>query len=333
MSRNKGTLKIKTIDKNKKDTISFYLAIAVMLLTVCIACFVAVKVAPKKEAPPETEEDLLEEYVGPSDTPDRGEWMEPVEYYAFYGDDAKEADVAGTLFAKNGAMKGIVPAGVRLEPVLMTYEDFGPYGSQGDYGYMDSYRVIAEPAEAEVQLGVTADMKLTGSYKTIQNDLLYTGDASADLNGMEYYMEQTYDVNGNYDSEPDGGYCGFINPHFEFDYSLNGTAGMGKDYGEETGKLTFSGKGSLSDGSWQYTSNLSGQGNDVFRQGEIYIRCKLPCDVKKEQDGQKTEYTGNVNVYFRINEVRIGTRDDCMPQQKEETTSDSLEPESENYEE
>ena len=315
MDRNKRTITIKTIDEKKRDAISFYAAVAVMFLIICVALFAAVKLGAKKEEePPITEEDMMDRYVGPADVKDRGEWMPPVEYYAFYEDDAKEVDVAGTLFAKEGSMKGIVPAGVRLEPVIMTYDDFEPFESQGDLGYMESYYVTAEPREAEIQLGVRSDMNLTGSYITIQNGMMYMGDASVSLNRMEYYMEQTFDVNGNYDGEPDGGYYGFINPHFDFDYDLNGSASIGKDYGQETGELTFKGKGKLSDGSWQYTSNLSGQGNDIFRQGEIYIRCKLPCKVRRKQDGKTSDYDGNVNIYFRVNEVRIGTREDCMPE-------------------
>lgn len=317
MDKRNKPITIKTVDENRRDTISIYIAMAIMLLLVCVACYISVRLVQKKEVPQITDEDIIEKYVGPSDTADRGEWMEPVEYYKFYEKDAREVDVAGTMFAKEGNMKGIVPAGVRIEPVIMTYEDFEPYESQGDLGYMDSYKVNAEPKEAELQLGVKSDMQLTGSYITILNDKMYMGDASVGLNGMEYYMEQTFDVHGTYDGEPDGGYYGFINPHFDFNYVLNGSASIGKDYGQETGKLTFTGKGQLSDGSWQYTSNLSGQGNDVFRQGEIYIRCKLPCTVRKNENGNTVSYDGNVNIYFRINEVRIGTRDDCMPDTSE----------------
>ena len=304
----------KTVSSEKKKIFRIGGIIILIILAAMAAIFIAYKTSADKAKAKLENMDEYDKNIGPEECEDRGEWFNPVEYYSFYDGNGREGDVVGEMFQTEGERMGIVPAGVRLEPVIVTYEDFKPYDSLGQKGFMDDYACVSEPQEIESQLGVTADMTISGSYRTMQKDRFYGGEVNIDLSNIYYYMENTYDTQDDTVSGPEPGYYGYINPNFEFDYSLNGKAHITDDYPDYLGEITFEGEGQLDPSMWRYTSSMSGQDEDVFRMGAVYIRCQLPCKVHKTFEGKKETHDGFVNIYFKINEVRIGTRMDCMPE-------------------
>lgn len=312
--RKKKDKLINTVSEDRKKIFKIGIIILLIIIAACVGVFFLYKHTEKQKQEAESALDEYDKYVGPEDAPDRGEWVDSIEYYGFYGDSGAEGDVAGKLFPQNGENKGIVAAGLVLQPVVVTYEDFSPYNSISENGFMTDYSCTSEPEEIEVQLGKSEHMIITGSYRNEHNDMFYEGLVNINLDNIQYYTEMTYDRNQSVSTEQDPGYYGYINPNFEFDYDITGEAHVTDSYPDYLGDISFSSTGSLKSSEWKFTSSLSGQGDEVFRIGEIYIRCKIPCEVEKSYDGYSENYDGYVNIYFRINETRIGTRTDCIPQ-------------------
>ena len=303
----------RTVSDDRKTIFKIGIVLLAVILAAGVGIFCVYRNQEKEAKEVEETVDEYEKYVGPEEAEDRGEWVDSVGHYGFYGGSGAEGDVAGMLFPKDGEDKGIVAAGLMLQPVLVTYEDFEPYGAPGDFGFMTDYACTSDPQEIEVQLGRNEGMQITGSYRNEQNDLFYEGRVQVDLKNIRYFTELTYDRDAALTGEQEPGYYGYIQPDFLFDYEITGEARVTDNYPDYLGELSFSAAGSLKPAQWQFTSSLSGQGNEIFRVGEVYVRCKLPCQVRKKVAGKTENYESSVNIYFRINETRIGTRADCIP--------------------
>lgn len=325
MFGNKKKSIIKTVSPERKQIFRIGGIVLLIILISAAFIFILYRNSIKRAEEELANMDPYDRYVGPADAADRGEWVEPVEYYSFYDGTGLEGDVVGTMFQKEGGRKGIVPAGVRLHPVVVTYDDFSPYSDKSEYGFLDDYGCQSEPDELEAQLGVTADMSITGSYRNMKNNMFYDGQINIDLKNVNYYMEMLYDPEAEGEEMSAPGYYGYLNPNMEFDYKLSGNAHITDNYPDYLGEIMIEGEGKLDPTKWSFTSSMSGQEDDVFRMGTVYIRCKLPCKVKKEFEGKKETYESYVNIYFKINEVRIGTRMDCMPDTSEAESEETVE--------
>ena len=314
-------------------------ALAVCILLICLR-------TDKKteEAQLTTEEDILEQYVGPLDCEDRGEWFDPREYYSLFDEDGRPgADFNAALFSAE-EKKGIVPAGVILEPAFLCYDDFEPFLYLEGYGYVDAYSCAALPQSAELQLGVSADFSLSGSYVTsgtadsggstdgaasggtnaasvptapAKDSAAYSGSARVDITGMEYYITNTFDMerfdtDGSEYADANGPY---LKAHLAFDYKGSFRATRDDGSGPQLIQSDFEGR--FDDGRWSFDSDFSGQGSDIFPTGETYLRCRIPCTETRIDGGSRSVTDSFVNVYFRVSEIRVGTRADVRPLHEE----------------
>lgn len=305
--------------------INIEILIAVILVVViAVVTFVLIRIEknniPNVAQPKPTRAELYEQYVGPMTCEMQGEWVDIKDFYELFNDDHKELDLNAALF-KQEKLRGIVPTGVRLEAVMLSYDDFEPYKSPLDKGFLDIYS-CKDVGETELQLAASfKDIGLEGGYNIDKDGKLYSGNINLKITDAEYYMLDTF-VPGNvgvlegYGETNGFSDLGFLTPHFDFKYILNGAAKVQDSPDAEVFEINIVGQGSLSDGTWQYTSDLVGQGMGVFKNGEVYIRCKLPCLVSKTENGQTVQDNSFVNVYFKINQVRIGTWADCMPKSR-----------------
>lgn len=312
------TKKKRNIFKGKID-IEIIIAIALVIVIAILAVLVIknkVNDIPNVGAETPSKKELYEKYLGPMNCDAQGEWVDIKEFYSLFKDDHKELDLISALY-KQENLKGIVPAGVRLEAVMLSYDDFKPFSSPLDKGFLDSYRCDNSVDVVELQLAAPyRDFCLNGEYSTEKDGSVYAGNMDVTITDAEYYMINTFipenvtEVEGYGDVNGFGDY-GFLEPHFNFTYDLMGSSKIIESSGLVSGEIKITGAGSLEDGSWQYTSDLVGQDNGVFKNGEVYLRCKLPCKVTKITNGQSSDSDSFVNVYFKIAEARIGTWIDC----------------------
>ena len=318
---NKELIKIKNKRNLFKGKIDIEIIIAIALVVV-IAILAVLLIKNKADDIPNIEiekpsrNELYEKYVGPMNCEMQGEWVDIKDFYGLFRDDHKEFDLISALY-KQEELRGIVPAGVRLEAVMLSYDDFKPFSNPLENGYLDSYLCDNSADTVELQLAAPyRDFCLSGEYRTEKSGAVYAGNMDVSITDAEYYMIDTFipqnvtEVEGYGDVNGFGVY-GFLEPHFNFTYNLMGKARIIESSGAVSGEIEITGSGSLEDGSWQYTADLVGQDNGVFINGEVYLRCKLPCKVTKVINGQTLESDSFVNVYFRIIETRIGTWIDC----------------------
>jgi len=263
----------------------------------------------------ETEEDVLNKYVGPADHVDRGEWVDPSTYYGVYTSDGVFNQAPASAMFSDEKL-GIVPVGFKLEAAFLSYEDFTPYDSMTDYAYVSSYLCDANPEVIEMELGVDVEkMQIQGSYSTKKETDTYSGKISLDLSNISYYIRNIFDSEnlsvGTGEGDQGKGFYGYLEPNFNLAYSGSFESSIS---GAKNGTISSQFSGELTQEMWSFTQNLSGQGRETFTQGEVYIRCKIPCICEKKEDGVETSYDSYVNLYLKISECKIGTRIDAMPE-------------------
>lgn len=273
---------------------------------------------------PEFENDIqrYEYYVGPEDCADRGEWVDPRTYYGLFQDSKKETDLVAAFFG-DGDLKGIVPAGVRIEPVLFSFDDFEPYEGPMNNGFLDIYSVdrfsdangdLTEPIE--LQLGVQKNgLRIYNSYSIAKDGGYYTANARLTFLGLNYYINDLFNpkADGETIAVSSSSY-GFLEPKLVFDYDGIVRASKYDKDKNRIESIEIELEGSMDEGRWEYTADLCGQLDTNFKTGDIYIRCKLPCKLTKTilASGETTTLDSSANVYFKVSEVRIGTWADCL---------------------